>query len=192
MMRRPPRSTLFPYTTLFRSGDEELEHIVETSPTNYKYSGKTEIILTGETMTVTEHVGSHPNAKEEAEGVKKEVKTTGVAFPPNGVIYVGGTCGTKYSPFGPKPGYNEDSGCGNVYVHGEYKKSLTIAAQNDVVINGNITTPVNGEGKPTTNALLGLIANNFVRIYHPLTGIRGKIGKPYGNCGTSANDEVND
>jgi len=166
-------------------GDEELEHIVETSPKNYKFEGKTEIILTGETMTVTEHVGSHPNAKEEAEGVKKEVKTTGVAFPPNGVIYVGGTCGTKYSPFGPKPGYNEDSGCGNVYVHGEYKKSLTIAAQNDVVINESITTPVSGE-KPTTNALLGLIANNFVRVYHPLTGVRPK-GYSEGKCPTASN-----
>ena len=58
-----------------------------------------------------------------------------------------------------------DTTCGNVYVHGEYTKSLTIAAENDVIINGNITTPVNGE-TPTTNALLGLIANNFVRIYH--------------------------
>src|SRR4051812_49930325 len=26
MIRRPPRSTLFPYTTLFRSGAEGLEH----------------------------------------------------------------------------------------------------------------------------------------------------------------------
>src|SRR3989441_6263483 len=25
MIRRPPRSTLFPYTTLFRSGDEEVD-----------------------------------------------------------------------------------------------------------------------------------------------------------------------
>src|SRR3712207_152298 len=28
MIRRPPRSTLFPYTTLFRSPDEEIESIV--------------------------------------------------------------------------------------------------------------------------------------------------------------------
>src|SRR2546427_1617222 len=27
MIRRPPRSTLFPYTTLFRSGDAEVEAI---------------------------------------------------------------------------------------------------------------------------------------------------------------------
>src|SRR5689334_23681379 len=26
MIRRPPRSTLFPYTTLFRSGDRKAEH----------------------------------------------------------------------------------------------------------------------------------------------------------------------
>ena len=153
-------------------GDEELEHIVEPA---YKYSGKTEIVLTGETMTVTEHVGSHPTVAEEGppEFKKKEVKTTGVAFPPNGVIYVSGGCGTPYSPFGPVPSYTGDTTCGNVYVHGEYKKSLTIAAQNDVVINESITTPVSG-GKPTTNALLGLIANNFVRVYHPLTGAREK------------------
>src|ERR1043165_4161249 len=28
MIRRPPRSTLFPYTTLFRSGAQPLDHIV--------------------------------------------------------------------------------------------------------------------------------------------------------------------
>src|SRR3712207_7570110 len=29
MIRRPPRSTLFPYTTLFRSVDEQPEHVRE-------------------------------------------------------------------------------------------------------------------------------------------------------------------
>jgi len=136
-------------------GDEELKHIVEPA---YLYKEKTEITLEGSTMTV-----------------KSEGKTTaGVAYPPNGIIYVSGSCGEAYSPFGPRPAYtgNElglpsDTTCGNVYVHGEYTKSLTIAAENDVVINGNITTPVTGE-TPNTNALLGLIANNFVRIYHPV------------------------
>src|SRR2546426_7014300 len=31
MIRRPPRSTLFPYTTLFRSGDETMQATVEQS-----------------------------------------------------------------------------------------------------------------------------------------------------------------
>ena len=173
-------------------GDEELEHVVETTPKNYKFEGKTEIVLTGETMTITEHVGSHPSALEEAppENKKKEVTTTGVAYPANGVIYVAGSCGELYSPFGPKPGYSEDTECGNAYVHGEYKKSLTIAAQNDVVINGSITTPLSGE-KPSTNAMLGLIANNFVRVYHPVTG---KREQKFTKCGSPAaeNDEVKD
>src|SRR5689334_25429150 len=36
MIRRPPRSTLFPYTTLFRSGiDENMEnnHVISSDPT---------------------------------------------------------------------------------------------------------------------------------------------------------------
>jgi hypothetical protein len=108
-------------------------------------------------------------------GTPEEVVTPAVAYPPNGVIYVAGGCSESYSPFGPKPRYTSsepgagtDSTCGNVYVHGEYTKSLTIVAENDIVINNNITTPRNGSGTPTSNALLGLIANNFVRIYHPV------------------------
>ena len=162
-------------------GDEELQHIVEPA---YLYKEKTEIALEGSTMTVKTHVGTH-TVKEEEEGKKEETKT-GVAFPPNGVIYVAGGCSETYSPFGPKPAYSADTACGNVYVHGEYTSSLTIASENDIVINGNITTPHNGEGKPTSNALLGLIANNFVRIYHPLTGSREKA--EYLKCGTSVND----
>jgi Tfp pilus assembly protein PilX len=137
-------------------GDEELQHIVETG---YEYKGKTEIVLTGETMTVTNAGVTTPNVK----------------FPPNGVIYVSGACGEAYSPFGPKPRYSiaepgtTDAACGNVYVRGKYTGSLTIAAENDIIINGNITTSTGSEGTPTGNALLGLIANNFVRIYHPVT-----------------------
>src|SRR3989475_6127706 len=32
MIRRPPRSTLFPYTTLFRSPQIDIAHIVSPSP----------------------------------------------------------------------------------------------------------------------------------------------------------------
>src|SRR3712207_8849287 len=41
MIRRPPRSTLFPYTTLFRSGSaEDAFHIVIPSMPGYGFSGK--------------------------------------------------------------------------------------------------------------------------------------------------------
>src|SRR5260221_6811992 len=33
MIRRPPRSTLFPYTTLFRSSDVVLLHVSSATPT---------------------------------------------------------------------------------------------------------------------------------------------------------------
>jgi Tfp pilus assembly protein PilX len=174
-------------------GDEELIHVVETSPTNYLFEGQTEIVLKGSTMTIIEHKGSHPTPAEEAppREVKKEETKTGVEFPANGVIYVvgekGGTC-EAYSPFGPAPEYTKGSACGNVYVQGEYSKALTIAAQNDVIINENVY-PSSVAGKlgaePTGNAMLGLIANNFVRVYHPLTGTREKN---YTKCGTSEND----
>ncbi len=140
-------------------GDEELKHIVEPA---YEFKNKTEIILESGTMTVTNW--------EENTTTKAWVANTkvGVAYPPNGVIYVSGGCAEAYSPYGPKPKYSEDQKCGNVYIHGEYTNSLTVAAENDVIINGNLTTPTNSAGTPTTNALLGLIANNFVRIYHPV------------------------
>jgi Tfp pilus assembly protein PilX len=164
-------------------GDEELEHVVEPE---YHFHGKTEFILENTTMTIKKY-SINPTTKA------VEITTTsGVAFPENGVIYVSGGSGSgscaAYSPFGPVPNYNEDTECANAYVHGKYEKSLTIAAQNDVIINGSILTPTypeeTADATPTTNALLGLIANNFVRVYHPLTG---KREKKYLGCGTSAN-----
>jgi hypothetical protein len=48
-------------------------------------------------------------------------------------------------------------------VHGEYSGQLTIAAENDIIIDGNLKK--SGEG------MLGLIANNFVRVYHPFENV---------------------
>jgi Tfp pilus assembly protein PilX len=142
-------------------GDEELEHVVESA---YHFKGKTEIVLEGGVMKIVEHKGAGATGNIETE----EKTKSGVAYPPNGVIYVSGGCTEAYTPFGPKPLYSNDTTCGNAYVKGEYSTALTIASQNDVIIIGNITTAVDGSGTPTTNAMLGLIANNFVRIYHPV------------------------
>jgi len=158
--------------------DEELEHVVEPA---YHFTEKTEIILEGTTMTIKTHVGSTCKPTEACA----ETKTSGVAFPPNGVIYVSGGCSSAYSPFGPKPTYTADTNCGNVYVRGEYTLPLTIASQNDVVINGNILAPHNSEGAPTSTAMLGLIANNFIRVYHPLE--KSRTGPNYTECGSSEN-----
>jgi Tfp pilus assembly protein PilX len=136
----------------------------------YRYSGKIEIYLHGESMDITQYYLEG--------GVVHTTTTNNVSFPPKGVIYDSNkSCTVVYTPFGSD--YNGDTECGNIYVHGNYTKSLTIASENDVVINGNITTPSSG-GKPTTNATLGLIANNFVRVYHPISG---RTSHEDGNCG---------
>jgi Tfp pilus assembly protein PilX len=112
---------------------------------------------------------------------------TGAAqnFPENGVIFVENeiSCSLKYSPFKNDKLYEEEEkepgvACGNVYIKGKYTESLTVASQNDVIINGNIETTHEVSGKPTGGATLGLIANNFVRLYHPVTaGSRNSRGE---------------
>jgi Tfp pilus assembly protein PilX len=154
-------ATLYPPGT-----DNELLETAEA-----KFKGRTVIELEGATAPDTMNVTTWNFT------TKKFETKTGVNVPKNGVIYVENekTCGIKYSPFVGDKNYEENEkepgvSCGNVYVKGTYTESLTIAAQNDVVVIGNITTTHEGEkGKPLENATLGLIANGFVRIYHPET-----------------------
>lgn len=122
-----------------------------------KLSGRTEIELKAGT----------PNTMS----VKNKGVTKTVEFPSNGVVYVEnsseGCTVTKYTPFNTNT--TDDTGCGNVYVHGTYTESLTIASADDVIVNGNLTTTGGSTGgEPTGNAELGLIAENFVRLYHPV------------------------
>jgi hypothetical protein len=140
--------------------DSALATVVQS---NYHFTGKTTIVLNGTTMTVTNANlnGGQPDTMN---------------FPSNGVVYVSTAssgCGVTYTPF--NSNYTGDTNCGNVYVSGTYTQSLTIASDNDVIIDGNIctSTSVSCTGTPTGNALLGLIANDFVRIYHPMNGSRG-------------------
>jgi hypothetical protein len=96
-------------------------------------------------------------------------------IPSNGVVYVkNGSCSAVYSPFNTKYGESSEQGCGNVYVRGTYTGQLTIAAENDVIIDGKLcrTSCTSPEGE----ALLGLIANNFVRVYHPCSSGENKEG----------------
>jgi hypothetical protein len=104
--------------------------------------------------------------------IKNNGKTETRQFPKNGVVAVeNGTkgCGISYTPF--FPSYTADTECGDVYVSGTYTQSLTIIAENDIIINGNTTTTGGaGGGEPTGTATLGLIADKYVRLYHPVKG----------------------
>ncbi|HEV7769834.1 MAG TPA: type II secretion system protein [Solirubrobacterales bacterium] len=121
-----------------------------------KYTGTVQLTIKGTTIEACKEVISpSPGCSPLASS----------SVPANGVIYVanGTGCTQKYDPF--KITYKpstENIGCGNVYVKGEYTGQLTIGAARDIIINGELDHPSSNE-----NALLGLIANNFVRIYHP-------------------------
>lgn len=137
----------------------------------YEFTGVTHIELLGlvNKMVVT-------NSKGETETLP---------WPKNGLVYVRGTggsgaeaCKYEYNPKKSDDAFDKtvseestETNCGNVYVNGTYSSSLTIGAEENLIINGNIY-PTSVENKlgsePTGTATLGLIASDYVRIYHPL------------------------
>lgn len=115
----------------------------------YTFTGTTTIQLSGATMLVT-------NA---ARGLNK----SSMPLPSNGVVYVqNGVCGMSYNLY---QDYNDPAGCADLYVQGSYSSSLTLASENDIIVNGNLTR--------SGNVTLGLIPNNFARVYHPVTNRSG-------------------
>jgi hypothetical protein len=118
----------------------------------YTFTGQTKITLSGNNMTVTKNTGQVVGP---------------ISIPTDGVVYVAnGSCSSSYSPF--TVTYPSSSGCGNAIVHGGYSGQVTIAAENDVVVDGNITKSGSG--------LLGLVANNFVRVKHPCSSDTNQSG----------------
>jgi outer membrane protein assembly factor BamB len=117
---------------------------------DYLFAGRTTIVLNGTQMQVT-------NALRGG--------TFTMPLPDNGVIYVGNVDGGCTDPsFSYRQEYDSPETCGDVWVSGQYGRDLTIAADNDVVVNGSITRVTGNDG-----LLLGLIANQFVRVYHPVS-----------------------
>jgi Tfp pilus assembly protein PilX len=103
--------------------------------------------------------------------------TTNKQWPPNGVIYVKAGTGTNCAPAHSAPQtYNEPACTANVYVKGDYSKSITIGAANDVIVADDFKRVAGA------NALAGLIANYFVRVYHPVTtsGCNDAASGPFG------------
>lgn len=170
------------------------KYVKEESSTD-EFTGPTHLVLNGSTNTI--EVTSSGGAKESLE------------WPKDGLIYVKskkeGTCPS----FNPREADTtteeaaaERGGCGNVFVSGTYSKSLTIGAENDVIINGEIY-PTSVAGKlgtaskpaiPTGTETLGLIANNYVRIYHPAEECEQIFNYEtyeYEPCPTSGKDLVN-
>jgi hypothetical protein len=103
-------------------------------------------------------------------------KPKDIPWPSNGLIYIKATkteeegCGYKFSPHeaDDKEEAETETSCANAYVSGTYSAPLTVGSADDVIIKGNIYQTGNLGGEPTGTPTLGLIANNFVRIYHPV------------------------
>jgi type II secretory pathway pseudopilin PulG len=143
------------------STNTRLKTIADTSSSTYYC--QTKIVLNGTTYNVTTNAGT----------------TNNVPFPSSGVIYVAngacpdeggvtwGACSSAYSPF--TAIYPAGSDCGTVRISGSYTGQLTIAAENDILVEGNVTKSGTG--------LLGLIANNFVRIKHPFCRLKTETDK---------------
>ncbi len=122
-------------------------------------------------------VGHTPWSQTDPATGRGSIKCDGVKevlpLPDNGVIYVrsaGGQCQVNYGR-NARTSYTNSESCGDVAVQGQYGSGITIGAQNDIIINGDLTR-VGG-----SDALLGLIANNYVRVYHPMTG--DPFGQPF-------------
>lgn len=108
-----------------------------------KFTGQVEITLASTTMTVKSGGSTIYSG----------------AYPSSGVVYVSNSsCSSGLNPF--TVTYPSTSTCGNVIVNGTYSVALTIAAENDIIVSGNVIRSGNG--------LLGLIANNFIRVKHPI------------------------
>jgi hypothetical protein len=154
-----------------------------------KYNTATKNFTKGELLTPPksdESLSTYANEEDEFLGVTQLVLngltnkitvinkgvTKTIEWPSNGLIYVAtnGACGYTFNPLTADSTEEKtgETNCGNVYVSGTYSKSLTIGSAEDVIINGSIYPYGNLEGEPTGTATLGLIANNNVRIYHPV------------------------
>jgi hypothetical protein len=131
-----------------------------------RFSGQVRICLSGTSMSV---------------GAGKTCTETPLysgPIPSSGVVYVeNDVCSTIYSPF--TATYPATSGCGNAYVHGNFSSQLTLATENDIIVDGSLVH--SGEG------VLGLVANNFVRIYHPFSSDEVSTETAHGKCNSGSN-----
>jgi Tfp pilus assembly protein PilX len=73
---------------------------------------------------------------------------------------------------------------GDVFVSGSLKGQATLAASNNIDIVGNLmyAGDTNGQGEPNGSDLLGLVANNFVEVYHPVNNSGSNLTTAFPSC----------
>jgi len=161
--------------------DKSLRSYVEEEN---KFTGVTYLELNGTTKEIA--VTNYNKATKKLEKLKS------LKWPKNGLIYVqtGEGCGYTYTPEESDESNetSKENECGNVYVKGTYSESLTIAAEDNLIVNGSVY-PTSVEGKlgtePSGTTTLGLIATEYVRVYHPIK----EEGR--GGCGNASGSLTN-
>lgn len=145
---------------------------------SFTFRGQTCLKFHGASVDVYTGQAWKGTGKIACTGTATTKALTGPTGPPNGVIYIGGdTTKGCTAVEGVVQNYGSSSGCGDVAVEGDYGGSVTVGAENDIIVTGNVTQTAD------TNSMLGLIATNFVRVYHP-------VGATTSSCGT--NNEPSD
>ncbi len=146
--------------------DGSLKVYVEHKPQVNEFTGRTLLELEGKTNEIK--VTTFENKKAITEKIE---------WPKNGLIYVSageGGCGyTEFEQEGTDTNatYEKEENCGSVYVKGTFSQSLTVAAENDLIVNGSITPyGITPPAAAPGTATIGLIATRFVRVYHPCSG----------------------
>jgi hypothetical protein len=135
------------------------------------FGGTTTIDVTGASITIDA-------AMESSDGgsiwTPSSPFTTSIDFYP--IVYVDNLpgCTPDYTPFGVHyDALPNTQPCGTAYVQGTYNKPLTIATADDIVIRNDITDVQHSGGLPSGAGMLGLVANNFVRVMHGTSGCGG-------------------
>ena len=164
-----------------------------TGKTGCLYNGPTRIVLNSSgTMTVTSPFTTS-SAYASCVG-------TNVALPTNGVIYVQNvpstqtaTCTGSQNRLGyPISGDVTSYGCrdGDVFVSGTLRGRLTIAAENNIVIVANTTYQTTGAFSAARTDMLGLVANQFVQVYHPVNSSGTKLSDSRNPTSTFTNPQI--
>jgi hypothetical protein len=136
----------------------------------YRFVGTTRIRLEGTQIRALATLKREDNSTVAAN--------TTFPLPADGVIWVSNSTASpcsEYDPIDVVP----DPDCGDLWVSGDYDSSLTLSAENDVVINGSITHDA------ADDVLLGLIGDKWIRVAHPVTSSNPSDFGP-GGCVTNS------
>ncbi len=74
---------------------------------------------------------------------------------------------------------------GDVFIKGTLNGKLTVASANDIVVVGDLHYNQPNINQADADDMLGLIPQNSVKIFHPVTSGGSNIGQPFGSDGVS-------